>query len=426
MREGSTPRLWVVSELYHPEETSTGYFATGLAEGLAQDLGEAFEVRVLCSQPTYSARGTLAPARETRNGVTIERCAGTRFDKDRIALRLVNFLTISLSIGWAAWRRMRRGDLALVVTSPPTLPFVMLAVARLRGARVVLRLEDVYPDVLVATGALPEDSAVVRAIRTIARIMCSGMERVVVLGRDQAALAANSLGVEPERTVIIPHWGGADDAPPMDRGANPVLTGHGLAGRFIVQYMGNMGRTHGVDTLARAAADLRTREDIHFLLIGWGARKAALERAVAEQGLRNVTLLPPVPRAEVAIHMDAADLTVIAFQPGMAGVSVPSRMYDVMAAGKPILAVADEASELARVVREEGIGWVVPPGDSRALAAAIEHAVAAPRELRQEMGRRARAAVALRYTKAHAVEHYRALIDELASDAVRARDPRVA
>lgn len=413
-------RLWVVSELYHPEETSTGYFATGLAEGLAAgppaaaSVGSAmsFDVRVLCSQPTYSARGTLAPALEVRNGVTIRRCASTRLDKDRMLLRVINLLTITLSIGWAAWRGFRRGDLVLVVTNPPTLPFAIIAAARARGARVVLRLEDIYPDVLVATGALAADSTLTRALRTIGRRAFRHAERVVVLGRDMAAVATSSLGIEPSRLTVIPHWGGERAAESVDTIGDATLSRR-LAGRFVVQHMGNMGRTHGVEDLAAAAVRLRGREDLHFLFIGWGARREAVERIAQEGGLddRLVTIKGPVPRAEVAAHLGLADLSVIAFRRGMAGVSVPSRMYDVMAAGKPILAVADEDSELARVVREEGIGWVSPPGDVDALVAAIERAAAAPRDELSAMGDRARAAAAARYTRAHAIARYRALLE---------------
>lgn len=402
-------RVWVVSELYHPEQTSTGYAMTGLAEGLA----EYREVRVLCSQPTYSARGTLAPASEQRHGVFIERCVGTRFDKDRIALRIVNLLTISCSIAWALWRRVRKGDLVIVVTNPPTLPFVVHAAAKLRGARVVLRIEDVYPDALVAAGALDARSLTVRLIRAATRSLYRHMERVIVLGRDMANLAGGNLGGRADRIVVIPNWGAVDTVRPLARDANPLLESLGIADRFVVQYMGNMGRTHGVDTVAAAAERLRGEAGLHFLFIGWGARKAPLERMVAERALDRVTVLGPCSRAEVPIYANACDVAVIAFKPGMAGVSVPSRMYDVMAAGKPIVAVADAESELARVVHEERIGWVVPPEDVEALIGAFRAARAVERTTLDEMGRRARAAVERKYTREIVVAKYRTLLDQL-------------
>jgi colanic acid biosynthesis glycosyl transferase WcaI len=402
-------RLWVVSELYYPELTSTGYFMTGVAEGLATGR----EVRVLCSQPTYSARGTLAPETEVRNGVRIERCAGTRFDKDRLLLRLVNLVTISAAIGWRVLRRVRRGDVVIVVTNPPSLPFVVWAAARLRGARVVLRIEDVYPEVLVAAGMAGPRSGLVRVVGAATRQLYRRMERVIVLGRDMHALAAAKMGDRADRVVHISNWGEVGLVTPRPRAGNPVLARLGVLDRFVVQYMGNMGRTHGVDALGEAASRLRDHPRLHFLFVGWGARKAALEQRVASEGLRQVSILPGCPQEELADHANACDLSVIAFQAGMAGVSVPSRMYNVMAAGKPILAAAEAHSELAQVVTEERIGWVVPPGDVDALVAAIRAAADLPAPELAAMGARAREAVERKYAPGPVVTAYLALADEL-------------
>lgn len=402
-------RLWVVSELYYPEMTSTGFFMTGVAEGLAS----AREVRVLCSQPTYSSRGTLAPVRETHNGVHIERCGGTRFDKDKLALRLVNLVTISLSIAWKVLRRVGRGDLVLVVTNPPSLPFIVYVAARLRGARVVLRIEDVYPEVLVAAGMSRPDSSLVRVVGMATRALYRRMERVIVLGRDMGALAVAKLGDRADRMVLISNWGEVEAVTPLSRASNAVLARIGASDKFVVQYMGNMGRTHGVDTLAATALALRAVPGLHFLFIGWGARKAALEQMVVDERLTHVSVLPGCSLDELPMYANAADIVVIAFQAGMAGVSVPSRMYNVMAAGKPIVAVAEAHSELARVVSEERIGWVVPPNDVAALAAAILAAAATdPVEIRA-MGARSRDAVVRKYSKPPVVEAYVRLAAEL-------------
>jgi len=403
------PRLWVVSELYHPELTSTGYFLTGLAEGMAASR----VVRVICSQPTYAARGTRAATTEVRNGVHIERCVGTRFDKDRLALRLINLVTISVSIGWLVFRRVRRGDVVLVVTNPPSLPFVVYPAAHLRGARVVLRIEDVYPEVLIAAGMSKPSSLLVRLVGAATRMLYRRMERIVVLGRDMSILVGAKLGERANRMVRIPNWGDIDSVSPLPRVSNAVLARIGASDKFVVQYMGNMGRTHGVDTLAAAALRLRGVPGLHFLFIGWGARKAALEAMVSDERLTHVSVLPACSQEELSMHVNAADLVVIAFQEGMAGVSVPSRMYNVMAAGKPILAVAESHSELACAVLEERIGWVVTPNDVDALATAIMHAAAMLQDELLAMGARAREAAVSRYSKPPVIAAYMRVMDAL-------------
>jgi colanic acid biosynthesis glycosyl transferase WcaI len=406
----STP-LWIVSELYYPEETSTGYLLTLIAEGLA---AAGRPVRVLCAQPTYSRRGTRAPAREVRHGVAIQRVAGTTLPKDRMLPRIVNMLTITASIFLAAVRRFRRGDLVLVVTNPPALPFAVALACRLRGARCLLLIHDVYPEVLVASGMAGSGSLITRIVRTANHWLYNAVERVLVLGRDMRDIAVRKMTDGDRRIVLIPNWADVDDVRPDTRATNALLTETSLSGRFVVQYAGNMGRTHGIETLVDAAQRLKkSAPDVSFLFLGSGAKKAWLEQAVRSLGLPNVTILGSRPRSDQHLFINACDVAVISFMPGMAGVSVPSRMYNIMSAGKPIVAVADEHSELARVVREEDIGWVVPPSRPELLEAAIREARAdAPR--RAAMGERARAAAVAKYRFEAIVGQYESMLAGLA------------
>src|SRR4030095_1110496 len=143
--ETSKQRLWVVTELYYPEETSTGYYLTRIAEGLAVD----FDVKALCGQPNYSARGTVAPKREVHNGVEIFRAAGTTLDKNVIVFRLMNMFTLGISIFLKALRNFRRGDKVLVVTTPPSMPFVVALAALAKGSSYTLLIHDNYPEILI-------------------------------------------------------------------------------------------------------------------------------------------------------------------------------------------------------------------------------------------------------------------------------------
>jgi len=408
----SVARLWVVSELYHPEETSTGYFLTRIAEGLAAD----YPVSVLCSQPTYSARGRRAPWRETRHGVDIHRCWATTLDKDVLPLRLVNALTISLALLVTAWRRFRRGDVVLVVTNPPFLPFVIRAAAALRGARCLLLIHDVYPECLVAAGMVRREALLSRALARATRRLYRSMERIVVLGRDMKALVERKLAGRGPAIALIGHWSDVDEIRPVARDTNRLLGELGLLDKFVVQYSGNMGRTHGLETALEAARALASTTDVHFLFVGWGAKRALLEAAVRDEGLPNVTLRPIAPREELATSLGACDVTLISFVPGMAGVSVPSRLYNVLAAGRPLLAAADPESELALLVGEHEVGWVVPPGDAPRLVEAILEA-RSDRGRLARFGARARAAAQGRFTLNASLAGYRALLADIGFEA---------
>jgi hypothetical protein len=179
-------RLWVVSELYYPEETSTGYYLTRIAEGLAED----FDVKVICGQPTYSARGTVAPKHEVHKGVEIFRAAGTTLDKNVIPFRLLNMVTLGLSILFKALAKFQRGDRVLVVTTPPSMPFVIALASLTKGAAYTLVIHDNYPEILVATEKTTGGSLLFKAMTFFNRWLYKHASKVIVVGRDMRELVA--------------------------------------------------------------------------------------------------------------------------------------------------------------------------------------------------------------------------------------------
>jgi colanic acid biosynthesis glycosyl transferase WcaI len=398
--------ILIVSELYYPEETSTGYFLTKIAEGLAR----YYSVDVLCSQPTYSERGVRAPEHEQHNGVKIQRCRGTTLNKDSMIFRIINLITISVSIFLNVKRKIRKQDIVLVVTNPPLLPFLINWICRLREANCLLLIHDIYPEIMVAAGMIRGSSIFARWVGWSTRRLYQSVSRIIVLGRDMADLAACKLEGRSTKIAIIPNWADLDLVLPGRRSENVLLGELGLIDRFVIEYAGNIGRTHGIESMCQAAQELASEKAIHFLVIGSGAKRHWLEHAVVDKKLMNMTLIPRVPRGDLSTMLNACDVAIISFMPAMAGISVPSRMYNIMAAGKPIIAVTDENSELALVVKEERIGWVVPPGRVERIVDAIQEAKANPAGL-VEMGKRARQVAETKYSYERAIESYRNLIE---------------
>lgn len=410
MNQAQSYRLWVLSELYYPEDSATGYYLTQTAEAMA-----AFcRVEVLCAQPTYRARGMRAPADEVVKNVHIHRCAATTLNKDILFFRLLNLLTISISLFLNAVWSIRPGDIVLVVTNPPTLPFVALLACRLRRAKLILRIEDVYPDAMIAAGMVKRTSLAVRFLNVVHRHLYRNADRVLVLGRDMLRLVHKKLGVEAGHVSIVANWADSDQIKPLDRKNNPLLKKLGLDEKFVIQYSGNMGRTHDLETLIHCARVLQADPAIHFLFIGTGAKESWLRKTTRELGLENVTILPPQPRSELPESLNACDLAVISFVKGMSGVSVPSRMYNILGSGKPILAIADADSELALVIREAQVGWLVQPGAEEKAVEAIREA-GSDRAMLSKMSKRALALVLKEYTKPQVMERYEKLVRSVAS-----------
>lgn len=401
----------MVSELYYPELTSTGYFLTGIAEGLA---GE-YDVSVLCGQPSYWARGVRASSRETRNNVNVQRCSATTFDKNKLLGKIVNLITISLSIFAAALIRFRRGDIVIVVTNPPLLPYLAALACQVKGARVILLVHDVYPEIFARLGIFSQHSILLRLMSRASRWLYRRSARIVVIGRDMQSLVAGKLSSRRESVVVATNWASTEMIAPAPRECNQLLDALRLKNKFVVEFFGNMGRPHCIEDLLDAAELLKSDPDIHLLLVGWGVKKKQAISQKQVRKLENMTIIDPLPREQSCDVQNACDIAINTLSSEMSGISVPSRTYNVMASGKPMLAVCDDDSELAAVIHEERIGWVVRPGRPDLLAAVIRSAKADPSELRS-MGERAYQAAQKKYTKAAVLKVYSSVIKEMIAE----------
>lgn len=398
-------RLWVVSELYYPEETSTGYYLTRIAEGLAGD----FDVKVLCGQPTYSARGVVAPKHEHHKGVEIFRAAGTTLDKNIIGFRLVNMLTLGLSIFASAIRNFYRGDKVLVVTTPPSMPFVVALASLLKGSSYTLLIHDNYPEILIAAGKSKQDSLVSKTISFFNRWLYKYASKIIVVGRDMHDLLVRKTSGLDIPIVTIPNWAELESVSPSSRGENPLLHELGLSDKFVFLYAGNLGYPNDLESIVECAMALRDRTELHFIFLGAGVKRKWLEAQVEQRGLENITILDPRPRSDQGVFLNACDVALVSLVKKMVGVSMPSRTYNILAAGRPVLALTEQGSELARVVEEEGIGWVVPPGNPSALTEVVLEILESRNKL-AAMADAARRSAMTKYSRETALEKYRKAI----------------
>ncbi|HEX6123737.1 MAG TPA: glycosyltransferase family 4 protein [Pyrinomonadaceae bacterium] len=400
--EQASTRLWVVSELYYPEDTSTGYYLTRIAEGLAGD----FEVKVLCGQPNYFARGVTAPKHEVHKGVEIFRVSGTRLDKNVIFFRLINMLSLSISIFANAILKFKRGDRVLVVTNPPSMPFVVAFAALVKGAAYTLLIHDNYPEILVACGKARPDSFLVNVVTFFNRWLYKSASKIIVVGRDMQELIQRKTDGLNVPIAIIPNWAELESVSPAERSGNKLLQELGIVDRTVFLYAGNMGYPNDLESIVECAVSIRERADVHFVFLGTGVKRKWLENYVAENQLTNVTVLDPRPRNEQSAFLNACDVGLVSLVTKMVGVSMPSRTYNILAAGKPILALTESGSEVARVVSEEQVGWIVPPGNPTMLKEVVLEIVDSREQLRQ-MGASARKAAIAKYSLESALKRYR-------------------
>lgn len=398
--------LWVVTELYYPEETSTGYYLTRIAEGLT----DKFDVKVLCGQPNYSARGVRAASREIHRKVEIYRSFGTTLDKNVIFFRLINMLTLSLSIFWNAVQQFKKADRVLVVTTPPSLPFIAAFACLLRGAVYTLLIHDNYPEILIAAGKSKENSPLVKLLNRCNRWLYKYAAKIIVVGRDMEKLIERKTEGLDVPVVVIPNWAELETVEPTVRDDNKLLRELNLNDRFVFLYAGNMGYPNDLESIVQCAAELDKKLPVHFIFLGAGVKRDKLVKTVEEKKISNVTILPPQPRSEQIIFLNACDVALVSLVKKMWGVSMPSRTYNILAAGKPILALTEKDSELARVVEEDKIGWIAPPDEPEILLKVIEK-IYVERDKIPEMNRQSRVSALEKYSLKTALEKYQNAIN---------------
>jgi glycosyltransferase involved in cell wall biosynthesis len=402
----SPRRIVILTELYYPEKTSTGKILGRLAAGIASHV----PVSVICGQPRYDLAGQSLPRREVHEGVEVCRCGGTRFDKNRLLGRAINMVSLTVSIAWRLIFHLRRGDQVLVVTNPPLMPYFATLVCKLRRIPCHLLVHDMYPECLVATGMLSNNSILGRVTHALSRWLYRSMAGVITLGEDMRSLVAAKTGSDGPPVHVIANWADQNYFD-VDRVAGPRFKERmGFAGKRLVVYAGNIGRTHDVDILVRAARLCDRSTDIHFVIAGSGAKRKSLEQQLAIQKVDNLTLLDRLSDADFLSLVAAADVNLITFIPGMRGISVPSRSYNAMAVGRPLIVAGDPTSEICQLIDHRGIGWSVPAGEAEQLADLLETVLADRAEL-DAAGRRARRLALDDYTFANILNRFVHVLD---------------
>lgn len=357
-------RVTFFNRSYWPDTGATGQLLTELAEDLVARHGCA--VTVVSGYPVRS--DATLPASEVRNGVTIVRASGTRLDPRRFVARATNYLTYFASACLAVLR-IPRSDVVVTMTDPPIIGLAALLAARRSRARFVFACQDVFPEV----ASLLEDfhSPLVNGLLDrLNRFLLRKADAVVALGDTMKRRLVEGKGVDPRKIAVIHNWADCSALAPRGKD-NTFSRAHGLERDFVVMHAGNIGLSQNLDIVLDAAERLRGHRDIRFVFVGDGSRRNTLEGLARDRKLTNVTFLPYQPRGEMGNAYAAADVFLVSLKPGLAGYIVPSKLYSILAAGRPYVAAVESDCEVAEITRAHGCGIVVAPGDDEALADAI-------------------------------------------------------
>lgn len=399
---------------FYPDTSATGQLLTELCEGLIRDHG--CRVSVVAGEPLLpSADGPSGRSRrglffheETYRGIGILRAHGTRLSKRHFVGRFTNYVTYFLS-ACLAGLRLNHPDVVVALTDPPIIGLAAYLASRRFRVPLVMSYRDIFPEV----ARLLEDfrsEAVNRALDQVNRFLVRKADRVIALGEGMRRRLIEGKGAPPDKTVIIPDWADCSEIIPGAK-VNPFSSAQGLADKFVVMHSGNVGLSQNLETLLETAEKLRPYPDILFAIVGDGVKRPPLEAQARDRSLRNVRFFPYQPKEILAYSFAAADVFVVSLKKGLAGYIVPSKLYGILAAGRPFIAAVEEDGEPALIARQDDCGLCAQPGNPEDLAEKIL-TLYRDRALARRLGENARKA-ALRFDRPLAVQAYYDLFRKL-------------
>ncbi len=399
---GSAVHILLLNQYFPPDTSATAKMAAMVVETLAQ----RHRVTVLAGRPSYEPserHSYYLLRREVRGNVVVERVGSTSYPRFRMRQRITNYLSyLSLALPRAL---TIRADVILAMTDPPVAGIAGALAAKLSGRPFVYNIRDLYPDMALG-GGIVRPSGWVEGWEKLHRRALRRATRVIVLGEDMRDRII-AKGVDPARVVIVRDGVPVPESVPTRE--NPVAQEVRCGFPFVVLHAGNLGFSGAWETLIRAAKLLES-DGVGFVFVGEGAARPQIEASAV--GCNAVRFLPFRPSEQVPGVLAAGDLHVVTVRRGLEGVVVPSKLYPILAAGRPVLAVAPEEADVARIVRRTGCGVAADPDDPSAVAEAVRALCRDPQRV-GKMGQRARE-VAPTYDRVKQLEIFMQAIEEAA------------
>ena len=399
-------RILILSQYYWPDLSANAQYVTDIATEFVR---RGHQMSVIVSRAIQHGDHRNAPPFERDRGVDIYRTQATNIGKGKLLGRIADYGSY---VAMAAVKALRlpRHDVVMALTTPPLAPLLGPMLQKLHDSAFVYLTEDIYPDIAVEMGKVPRGSSMELALAAAIGWSQRSAERVIVIGRCMEDLVARK-GVDPARMRLVANWADPEELYPIPDDENPMVEQLGLKGKFSLVYSGNMGWGHDFSTFLNAAERMRGADDVRFVFIGAGHRRAELEQAKEERSLDNVMLLPYQPREVLLQSLNLGQVAMISQRTCVDGLLVPCKLYGILANAKPLLFVGSETCEVGRTIKELDCGYVLEQGDVDGVVAAID-ALRQDEKRREAMGARARGALVDKYQRILALDQYEKILFE--------------
>lgn len=419
-------RIALICPVFPPEPAPAGHMARQLAIALA---AAGHEVSIFTQFPNRPS-GKIYPGYkrnlrsiERIDGFEVIRCPHWVLGRDRRPLsRALENLTFGVS-SCLNLLRGKRPDVAIVETWPLCAISIALAICRIRRIPLLNYVQDCYPEVLEHTGQIRAGGTLARLLRRWDSKICRDSSRTIAISPGMKSLICSTRGIHEAKVPVIQNWVDKKHFPALSK-QNNWRQELGISPQhFLVLYAGTLGHVSGAEVLVDTFKRLKHRPDVSLVCVGEGVLKSKMQKAIREANISNVRFLAVQPIERVPEMHAAADATILTTKADYPDASVPSKLISYLAAGRPVVCAAHEASTVAEIVRNASAGIVASAGDAENIAKAIIFLADHPTEARQ-MGTNARSCFEDQFTFEPAYDRFAELLKEVGgSEAVKEAKP---
>jgi len=353
-------KVILISEHFYPSESSTSYYLTNIAEALSE-VCELVVVTTTCLSDQQEL-----PFLQGR----IHRLKGSFLNKNGTFSRAIKLLLSTFRIMKRVFSLLKNDDAILSVTNPAFVVLFLAILTKVKSFHYTLLVYDIFPENLVAAKLVGESNVLYKLLKIIFDWSYGQADNLIVIGRDMEDVVQRKIHGKVS-TCLIPNWCDVSLIKSDSKENNTIIQKLGLENKFVCAFTGNLGRVQGIDNLLNAAS-LVKNENFVLLFIGDGAMRSSIEEYISKGSNSNVVYAGQYPAKDQNIFLNACDVAIVSLASSMYGLGVPSKSYYNMAAGKPLLYIGDKKAEIAQVVQEYEIGWVVPPENPVQLASIFE------------------------------------------------------
>ena len=379
-------KLWIVTELFYPEETSTSYILTKIANKLC----EKYEVHVICGPSSYE-KTVIESSSDNRlnKDVNVHRVSNVKLDKNNLFLRIIRFFLLSLQLSHLLARNVKKEDKVLIVTNPAPLLIAASILKKKIGFHLSILVHDVFPENTIPAGIFKSPRhPLYRLCKTVFDKAYCCADKLIVLGRDMQEIIQKKINKADSSVIIIENWADIVNIHAEERDTW-AKEPYNPADQIHIQYAGNLGRVQGLMTLLKIIKEA-DNPALRFWFIGNGAAKKDMVNYVKEHNLTNVSFNGNYKRDEQNKVLNVCDLSLVTLAEGMYGLGVPSKSYNIMAAGKPILFIGDKNSEIGLLIQEKEIGYIFSSENKAEICSFFQNLSLNNLKQLSEMGKKAR------------------------------------